>query len=97
MLKRIRQSLPHITSKSRSYSSVKRKYPINPEESKKLPIFDYGVSKESYQRVFVWGNVQTGALGVPYLKRKDSPERIEYFKCPKRLSFAEKYPVSKWL
>ncbi|RZC41443.1 RCC1 domain containing protein [Asbolus verrucosus] len=73
---------------------VKRKYPINPEDAKALPVFDYGVSKETYKRVFVWGNLQTGALGIPYMKKNENCLRRESIPSPKRLGFAEKFPVT---
>lgn len=70
-----------------------RKYPIDPNHVKTLPIFDYGVSRESYNRVFVWGNMLSGALGLPYMKKNENTMKREFVASPKRLGFAEKFPV----
>ncbi|KAJ3642788.1 hypothetical protein Zmor_025543 [Zophobas morio] len=82
-----------ILAFNKRFMSVKRKYPINPDDAKTLPVFEYGVSKDSYRRVFVWGNLQTGALGVPYLKKNRNTLQRECLGAPKRLGFAEKFPV----
>ena len=41
----------------------------------------------------MWGNLQTGALGVPYLKKNRNTLQRECLGAPKRLGFAEKFPV----
>ncbi|KAF7279900.1 hypothetical protein GWI33_006605 [Rhynchophorus ferrugineus] len=69
---------------------VKRKYPINPDHVNELPVFQYATSKQNYRRVFAWGNAQTGALGFKGLIDKD----VMVLKCPKRLSFGEKFEVT---
>ncbi|EFA10131.2 RCC1-like G exchanging factor-like protein [Tribolium castaneum] len=76
------------------FMSVKRKYPIDRDEAKSLPVFDYGTSKKSYKRVFVWGNLMSGALGIPYLRRNENVMHRETVDIPKRLGFAEKFPVT---
>ncbi|XP_019880838.1 RCC1-like G exchanging factor-like protein [Aethina tumida] len=76
------------------FSSVKRKYPINRDEEKKLPIFQYGVSKDSYQRIYSWGNTTTGALGIPYIKRDEPIDKVTYFRHPKRVTFGERNEVT---
>lgn len=75
------------------FMSVKRKYPINREEAKKLPIFEYNVSKENYKRVFAWGNIHTGALAIPIKKNEDNklPTCIWF---PKRIGFGERNEVT---
>lgn len=70
-----------------------RKYPINPDHAKTLPVFDYGVSRESYNRIFVWGNMLSGALGIPYMQKNENRMKREFVASPKRLGFAEKFPV----
>ncbi|KAK9890012.1 hypothetical protein WA026_008821 [Henosepilachna vigintioctopunctata] len=79
----------------RSLSTRKRKYPINPEDTLNLPIFEYGVSKKSYNRIFVWGNTKSGALGIPYIKSSESYDVIKDFHRPKRLGFGEKNEVKQ--
>lgn len=59
-----------------------------------VSVFDYGVSKKTYKRVFVFGNARTGALGVPYMNKRDTTKDIECYRHPKRLGFAEKNDVS---
>jgi hypothetical protein len=93
MLNNLRRTRSLHISLDKRFMSVKRKYPINPEESKTLPVFEYGVSKDSYKRVFVWGNLLTGALGVPYLRKNENVMHREVLHSPKRLGFAEKFPV----
>lgn len=92
-LKCLKRITPLEKYTNKRFYGVRRKYPINPEESKSLPVFDYGVSTETYRRVFVWGNLQSGALGIPYLKRNENTLRRENIEVPKRLGFAEKFPV----
>jgi alpha-tubulin suppressor-like RCC1 family protein len=94
MLNNLRRTRSLHISLDKRFMSVKRKYPINPEESKTLPVFEYGVSKDSYKRVFVWGNLLTGALGVPYLRKNENVMHREVLHSPKRLGFAEKFPVT---
>ncbi|KAL3289606.1 hypothetical protein HHI36_023018 [Cryptolaemus montrouzieri] len=77
----------------RLYATIKRKFPVNTEETSKLPVFDYGVSDKSYNRVFVWGHTKTGALGIPYVKSSESYDSIKNFLRPKRLGFGEKNKV----
>ncbi|ENN74303.1 hypothetical protein YQE_09274, partial [Dendroctonus ponderosae] len=74
---------------ARFVSGVKRKYPLDPAHADELPVFQYGPSKKDYKRVFSWGNVQTGALGLMGLIDKDRP----MLHSPKRLGFAEKFLV----
>lgn len=71
---------------------VKRKYPINREEEKNLPIFQYAEDKFE-KRVYVWGLAEHGALGnqVKRGHRKNKP--LAYMHRPTRLSFAEYYKV----
>lgn len=59
-----------------------------------VSVFDYGASKKTYKRVFVFGNARTGALGVPYMNKRDHTKDIECYRHPKRLGFAEKNDVS---
>ncbi|KAJ8983527.1 hypothetical protein NQ317_012018 [Molorchus minor] len=83
-----------IATKNRRFlSTKKRKYPIQSEDAEKLPVFQYSVSKEGYRRVFAWGNIQTGALGIQYIKRNENPEKVAYIKNPKRIGFGEKFQV----
>lgn len=70
-----------------------RKNPIDPEDALKLPIFEYGVSKKSYNRLFVWGHTKTGALGIPYIRSTENYESIKNFHVPKRMGFGEKNEV----
>ncbi|VEN64728.1 unnamed protein product [Callosobruchus maculatus] len=72
----------------------KRKYPVNKEEAKKLPVFQYPVSKSSYRRVFAWGNIHTGALGIPYTDKEQRPDHTHFIKYPKRITFGEKHEVT---
>lgn len=72
--------------------STKRKYPINPEDEKKLPIFEYGASRPSYNRIFVWGCYLTGALGT-LSKNHDLKTKTSQHS-PKRLTFAEMHNVT---
>lgn len=58
-----------------------------------VSVFQYPVSKPSYNRVFVFGNALTGALGVPYLKRRENTNYVQSYRSPKRLGFAEKFEV----
>ncbi|XP_018319637.1 RCC1-like G exchanging factor-like protein [Agrilus planipennis] len=74
--------------------AVKRKYPVNPEDAKKLPVFGYGISKASYNRIFVWGCRETGALAVPQKKEEEKFHKISPIKYPKRLFFAENHEVT---
>lgn len=67
--------------------STKRKYPINPEDIDKLPVFEYSVSKRTYNRLFAWGCAATGALGIPY--RKQEINKTSCIGFPKRLPLAE--------
>ncbi|KAL1490785.1 hypothetical protein ABEB36_013422 [Hypothenemus hampei] len=73
----------------RFLSGPKRKYPINPDLSKDLPVFQYVQSKNKYKRLFSWGNAKTGALGLKGIIDKQA----EYLRSPKRVSFAEKFEV----
>lgn len=57
-----------------------------------IAVYEYAVSKKSYNRVFVFGNALTGALGIPFTHAQ-TKNRIEYFYKPKRLGFAEKFEV----
>ncbi|KAK4877658.1 hypothetical protein RN001_010164 [Aquatica leii] len=72
--------------------SVKRKFPINPESEKQLPVFDYTISRTTYNRIYVWGCASTGALGILYkhneIEYKTSQRR------PKRSTFAEQHDVT---
>lgn len=54
-------------------------------------MFQYPVSKPAYNRIFVFGNALTGALGIPYLKREKNIVRS--YRSPRRLGFAEKFEV----
>ncbi|KAF5278982.1 hypothetical protein FQA39_LY05660 [Lamprigera yunnana] len=72
--------------------SVKRKYPIDREAEKNLPVFEYSISKATYNRIFVWGCTQTGALGIRF--KKDELERKISIRHPKRLTFAEQHEVT---
>lgn len=42
----------------------------------------------------MFGNTRTGALGVPYLNKRDKTKHLEYYGYPKRLGFGEKNDVS---
>ncbi|XP_067008826.2 RCC1-like G exchanging factor-like protein [Anabrus simplex] len=77
---------------SRSFSTtvshfVKRKYPVNPEDAKQLPTFQYPISSSSDRRVYSWGLAEHGALG----NREKSRNR--FVQRPSRLQFAEKHKV----
>ncbi|KAK5642811.1 hypothetical protein RI129_008978 [Pyrocoelia pectoralis] len=86
------KNIPKIYTSAVRRLSTKRKYPINPEDEKKLPIFDYGVSNKSYNRVFVWGCYLTGALGT--LSKNHDLQRKTSQHSPKRLTFAEQHNVT---
>ncbi|KAJ8955396.1 hypothetical protein NQ318_003494 [Aromia moschata] len=89
-----RRVLNEISANSKRFISGKRrKYPINSEDAEKLPVFQYTVSKKEYRRVFAWGNLQTGALGIPALKRNESIDKLYYLQSPKRIGFGEKFEV----
>nr|XP_022899731.1 RCC1-like G exchanging factor-like protein [Onthophagus taurus] len=72
------------------YFSTKKSYKRLQNELKTLPIFDYDSSGKDRNRVFVWGNVKSGALGVKYTKQKNL---IDTIRVPKRLGFAERHNV----
>ncbi|XP_021940725.1 RCC1-like G exchanging factor-like protein isoform X2 [Zootermopsis nevadensis] len=71
---------------------VRRKYPINPEEAEKLPVFQYASSTQPKWRVYVWGVAEHGALGVN-LQLKKSREPISYLQKPVRTHFAEQHKI----
>ncbi|XP_069702362.1 RCC1-like G exchanging factor-like protein [Periplaneta americana] len=71
---------------------VKRKYPINPEEAEKLPVFQYASTSEPKWRVYVWGVAEHGALGVN-LQLKKSRKPISYLQKPVRTHFAEQHKI----
>ncbi|KAG5895482.1 hypothetical protein JTB14_011180 [Gonioctena quinquepunctata] len=75
-------------------SSRRRKYPIDPEEAKTLPVFQYTISKSGYRRVFAWGNIYTGALGIPYFRSTESIEKKDCPLYPKRIGFGERFEVT---
>lgn len=72
---------------------VKQKFPINEEEAKLLPVFQYPVSSKGDRRVYVWGLAEHGALGngLENKKRKIRPHQTVRY--PHRLHFAEKHKV----
>ncbi|CAH0562032.1 unnamed protein product [Brassicogethes aeneus] len=78
----------------RLFGTVRRKYPINRDQEKSLPIFQYGVSNESYQRLYAWGNIQTGALGIPFIRQNESVDKVSCLRHPKRVTFGEKHNVT---
>ncbi|CAG9816997.1 unnamed protein product [Phaedon cochleariae] len=81
-------------SSRRFFGTRRRKYPVDPEEANKLPVFQYNVSKKGYRRVFTWGNIYTGALGIPYMKSSDDLEKQDCLKYPKRVRIGETFEVT---
>ncbi|CAH1103130.1 unnamed protein product [Psylliodes chrysocephalus] len=77
----------------RFVSGPKRKYPIDPEHERSLPVFQYSVSNENYRRVFSWGNICTGALGKPFHKSEENIDKLKHLQFPKRLTFGEQHQV----
>lgn len=71
---------------------VKRKYPVNAEESEKLPVFQYASTSQPKWRVYVWGVAEHGALGVN-LQLKKSRAPISYLPKPVRTHFAEQHKI----
>lgn len=59
-----------------------------------VSVFEYPVSKQKYSRVFVFGSVLSGALGVPFRRRGALHLVKQYYLNPKRLGFAEKFEVN---
>lgn len=60
----------------------------------KISVFEYGVSKKNYNRIFVWGHTKTGALGIPYIRTTEKFDLIKDFRNPKRMGFGEKNEVN---
>ncbi|CAG9855374.1 unnamed protein product [Phyllotreta striolata] len=77
----------------RYISGPKRKYPIDREHEKTLPVFQYNVSKENYRRVFSWGNIHTGALGKGFKKYKEGEKYLKPLYFPKRITLGEQHEV----
>ncbi|XP_066151101.1 RCC1-like G exchanging factor-like protein [Euwallacea fornicatus] len=73
----------------RFISGPKRKYPINSNHWKDVPVHEFKQSKSVYRRLFAWGNAQTGALGIKGLLEKD----VTCIRGPKRSSLGEKFEV----
>ncbi|CAH1986118.1 unnamed protein product [Acanthoscelides obtectus] len=95
------KTLKHLASRAnfslvgkRYLHGPKRKYPVNKEEAKELPVFQYTVSKPNYRRVFAWGNLHTGGLGLPYYKNDQNLEFTQFIKFPRRVTFGEKHEVT---
>lgn len=70
------------------------KYPLDADESIKLPVFHYNTSNKRHRRVFAWGNIHTGALGIPYFSKNESIKHIQNQKFPKHIGFGEKHEVT---
>ncbi|XP_060534195.1 RCC1-like G exchanging factor-like protein [Cylas formicarius] len=87
-IQKIQQNI--IKNGAKYLSTKKIKYPTDPDYVNQLPVFQYGVSKEAYRRVFAWGNAQTGALGIKGLIDKD----VIAAWYPKRFTFAELFEVT---
>nr|CAD7418696.1 unnamed protein product [Timema cristinae] len=63
-----------------------------PKDHKQLPIFQYPMSSDTDQRLYVWGLAEHGALGNQrQLLRQKKPQH--YVPYPKRLHFAEQNQV----
>ncbi|XP_017774213.1 PREDICTED: Williams-Beuren syndrome chromosomal region 16 protein [Nicrophorus vespilloides] len=73
---------------NRQYS-VKRKFPLDPKHAEEVSVFQYVVSDHNRNRIYVWGDARTGALGIQKTKSKENTQRVEYLQSPKRLHFAE--------
>ncbi|XP_047001017.1 RCC1-like G exchanging factor-like protein [Schistocerca americana] len=89
-------SQPYIATRNFTTSVqcfVKRKYPINEEESKLLPVFQYPVSSRSIRRVYVWGLAEHGALGNALECTKSKRTPLKSVRHPNRLHFAEKHKI----
>ncbi|XP_018573129.1 RCC1-like G exchanging factor-like protein isoform X2 [Anoplophora glabripennis] len=83
-----------LSTCSKRYISKKgRKYPVDPKHVEKLPVFQYTVSKKNYRRVFAWGNLETGALGVPYVENNKNKDIIRCLSFPRRITFGEQFEV----
>lgn len=74
----------------RCLGGPKRKYPINPAHVNDVPISEFKKSKKTYRRLFSWGNIHTGALGLKGLLDKN----VSLVEAPKRMTFGEKFEVT---
>lgn len=60
---------------------------------KKLPVFQYPVSKDGDLRVYVWGMAEHGALGT--LKTSLQEKGVLYISKPTRLGFGERHAIAE--
>eukprot|EP00095_Tigriopus_kingsejongensis_P008606 maker-scaffold460_size165339-snap-gene-0.29 protein:Tk08606 transcript:maker-scaffold460_size165339-snap-gene-0.29-mRNA-1 annotation:"hypothetical protein DAPPUDRAFT_304656" len=81
--------------KHKKMAENKMYYPVNPEEEKQLPTFEYA-SVEPNNRIYLWGMACYGALGNPDFVRpknkKKNPLKANHH--PTRCSTAEKRSVT---
>ncbi|KAJ8913643.1 hypothetical protein NQ315_007360 [Exocentrus adspersus] len=97
MMKQFKKAFTNLSTNSnnvRCLSKRIRKYPVDPQQTETLPIFQYRVSKQGYRRVFAWGNLETGALGVRYTENKHNTDIMRSLKFPRRLTFGEQFEVT---
>ncbi|XP_063235574.1 RCC1-like G exchanging factor-like protein [Bacillus rossius redtenbacheri] len=71
---------------------VKRKYPVNREKEKTLPIFQYPLNTDWDKRVYAWGLCEHGALGNQ--RQRGKKKYLRYYQRPQRLYFGEQYRVN---